>query len=119
MEKSQKATNNETIVCLPYDIENIYAFYCSRYENISFKDFLNLGYDEFRMKLNSIPENEPLHLIFKSRAINIANIKNKDEKKYWRELKRTNAIPDIYLRPEEIKLRIKNDLKDGGIKNAR
>ena len=118
-QQRQKKQTNETIICLPYDIENIYAFYCSRYENVRFKDFLKLGYDEFRMKLNSIPESEPLHLIFKSRAINIAKIKDKEEKKYWRELKRANKIPDIYLSQEEINLRIKEEIKDGGIKNAR
>lgn len=71
------------------------------------------------MKLNSIPETEPLHLIFKSRSINIAKIKDKEEKKYWRELKRANRIPDIYLSQEEINLRIKEEVNNGGIKNAR
>lgn len=104
---------------MPYDIENIYAFYCARYENIRFKDFMQLGYDEFAMKINSIPESEPLFTIFKSRAIKLSNIKDKDERKYWRELKRANKIPDIYLMPEEINNRIKEEVKNGGIKNAR
>ena len=104
---------------MPYDIENIYAFYCARYENIRFKDFMQLGYEEFTMKINSIPENEPLFTIFKSRAIKLSNIKDKEERKYWRELKRANKIPDIYLMPEEINNRIKEEVKNGGIKNAR
>lgn len=116
--KSHKGSK-ETIVCLPYDIENIYAFYCARYENIRFKDFMQLGYEEFAMKINSIPESEPLFTIFKSRAIKLSNIKDKDERKYWRDLKRANKIPDIYLMPEEINNRIKEEVKNGGIKNAR
>ena len=103
---------------MPYDINDIYAFYCSRYENIKFDDFLNLGYEEFSMKLNSIPESEPLYKIFKSRTININSIKDKEEKKYWKELKRVNKIPDIYLPNEEINRGIKDLLKERGLKNG-
>lgn len=104
---------------MPYDINNIYAFYCSRYENVKFKDFLKLGIEEFNIKINSIPETEPLHKIIKSRVINLSKIKDKEERKYWRELKRENAIPDIYLSQKEINSKIKEEVKNGGIKNAR
>lgn len=104
---------------MPYDIDKIYAFYCSRYENIKFKDFLKLGIEEFNIKINSIPETEPLHKIIKSRVINLSKIKDKEERKYWRELKRENAIPDIYLSQKEIDTKIKEEVKNGGIKNAR
>ena len=60
-----------------------------------------MGYEEFSMKLGSIPEQEPLYTIIKSRVINIDNIKDKEERKYWRELRRIHKIPDIYL-PNEI-----------------
>lgn len=86
---------------------------------MSYKEFLNLGYEEFSIKLNSIPESEPLFNIFKARAINLSKIKNKDERKYWQEQKRLNKIPDIYLSVEEINNKIKEDVKNGGIKNAR
>ena len=66
-----------------------------------FNEFLKLGYEEFTMKLGSIPEQEPLYTIIKSRVINIDSIKDKEERKYWRELKRIHKIPDIYL-PNEI-----------------
>ena len=112
--------NNETIVCLPYDLKNIYAFFCRNYGNITFNNFLKMGYDEFIIKLNSIPETEPIHLIFKSRAININKIKDKEEKKYWREMKRINAIPDIFKNDEEIQTEIKFNLEGlGGIKNGK
>lgn len=60
-----------------------------------------MGYEEFCMKLGSIPEQEPLYTIIKSRVINIDSIRDKEERKYWRELKRIHKIPDIYL-PNEI-----------------
>ena len=104
---------------MPYDINDIYAFYCSRYGNISYKDFINLGYEEFSIKLNSIPESEPLYKVFKSRAININSIKDKEEKKYWKELKRVNKIPDIYLPTQEINRNIKDILKERGIKDVK
>lgn len=55
-----------------------------------------MGWEEFSFKLNSIPKDEPLYEIIKSRVIEISKIKDKDEKKYWQELKRANRIPDIY-----------------------
>jgi hypothetical protein len=58
-------------------------------------------------KLKSIPENEPLFKIIKSRAISLGKIKDKEERKYWRDLKKANKIPDMYLSPEELD----NDLK--------
>lgn len=71
------------------------------------------------MKLSSIPENEPLYKIIKSRVIDIQKIKDKEERKYWMELKRINKIPDIYLSDEEIESNIKEYLsKSGGIRNG-
>lgn len=68
------------------------------------------------MKLNSIPESEPLYTIIKSRVVNLSKIKDKNERKYWRELKRDNTIPDIYLGISEINEKIKKEVK--GDKNG-
>jgi hypothetical protein len=73
---------------------------------------LKLGSEEFSIKLKSIPEAEPLYKIIKSRTINIGSIKDKDERKYWRELKRINRIPDIYLSNEEIEQELKQNIKN-------
>lgn len=67
---------------------------------------MNLGFFEVNKKMASIPENEPLHTIIKSRAINPAKIKNKEERKYWQELKRINEIPQLYLPIKEIDQRL-------------
>lgn len=53
-------------------------------------------------KFLSIPESEPLFTILKARTINLNKIKDKNEKKYWSELKRINRIPDEYLPVDEI-----------------
>ena len=78
---------------------------------------MNMGYEEFSKKLKSIPESEPLFTIIKSRSINISKIKDKEERKYWRELKRINAIPDIYISNEELDQRLRDNLRNnvGGV----
>lgn len=70
-----------------------YAFYCARYRDISYQEFLDLPLTEFNMKLASIPESEPLYIVMKSRAIKTGTIKDKQERKYWETLKRENRIP--------------------------
>ena len=57
-----KRTINKKIFCFAYqdDLDQAYAFYCSRYENISWESFMNLGFFEFKKKLGSIPKDEPL-----------------------------------------------------------
>lgn len=84
--------------CFGYykDLEEAYAFYCARYENITYDEFLQLPISDFNKKLASIPESEPLFTIMKSRAININKIKDKEERKYWERLKRENKIPYAY-----------------------
>lgn len=101
----KKRRNNKTSFCLAYnsDIEQAYAFYCARYENINFSKFLELPLSEFNKKISSIPEGEPLYTIMKSRAINLSKIKDKNERKYWEQLKRDNKIPYAYYNNNSIK----------------
>ena len=87
-------------------MDQAYSFYCARYENISYEEFMNLGFFEVKKKMASIPESEPLYKIIKSRTIDLAKIKDKEERKYWKELKRINEIPQIYLPIEEIDKRL-------------
>ena len=77
---------------------------------------MKMGYEEYLAKTNSIPENEPLYKIIKSRAINLKQIKDKEERKYWRDLKEENKIPEIYRPLDEIEKELKE--KVGEIKNG-
>lgn len=74
-----------------------------------------MGYEEFGMKMGSIPEAEPLFTIIKSRVINIGKIKDKNERKYWEEQKRLNKIPSKYIPRKQIDKEIENKIKLGGI----
>lgn len=107
------AKKNKTIFSFAYqeDLDHAYAFYCARYENVTYKEFLQLGLYEFKKKLGSIPKDEPLYEILKSRTININAIKDKEEKKYWRELRRINEIPQVYLSNIEINSNLKEFVK--------
>jgi hypothetical protein len=104
---------NQTIFSFAYqeDLDHAYAFYCARYENVSWKEFLQLGLFEFKKKLGSLPKDEPLYEIIKSRTIDIGKIKDKEERKYWRELRRINEIPQVYLSNNEIDGRLQNAVK--------
>lgn len=103
-ERKHPVKKSKMTFCFAYpsDLQQAYAFYCARYKDMPFNDFLHLGITEFMYKFSSMPENEPLYTILKSRMINIKEIKNKDERKHWRDLQHKNKIPDIYLSHEEI-----------------
>ena len=105
---------SKTYFCFAYpsDLDQAYAFYCARYRDISFKEFLNLGLTDFLRKFNSIPENEPLFTIIKSRSIDLSQIKDKNERKYWSSLKRIHKIPSEYLSAGEIITSLKDFTKE-------
>lgn len=69
---------------------------------MTMKEFKELPLSDFIRKFKSIPENEPLFTIIKARTIDTSKIKDKQEKKYWNELKRINKIPSEYLSVDEI-----------------
>jgi predicted transport protein len=69
------------------------------------------------MKIASVPENEPLFNILKSRVINTAKIKNKEERHHWIKLKEENKIPDIYIPNEELDMNLNSKL--GGLKDGK
>lgn len=96
VEKDRKQKGLQFCFAYYKDLDEAYAFYCARYDNISYDKFLELPLSEFNRKISSVPESEPLYIIMKSRAINTNLIKDKNEKKYWETLKRENKIPYAY-----------------------
>ena len=116
--KAKKQTRTIFSFAYQEDLNQAYAFYCSRYENITYKEFMDLGFCDFKRKLGSIPESEPLYKILKSRSIDLSKIKDKDERKYWQELKRLNEIPPIFISDEEqnrnLESIVKNNKMFGG-----
>ena len=74
---------------------------------------MQLGFLEFKRKLCSIPKDEPLYDIIKSRVMNLGQIKDKDERKYWREQKKLNEIPPIYIPSKELDKKLKEAIGNG------
>ena len=113
MEQKQKKPS-KTYFCFAYpkDLNQAYAFYCARYKDITYNEFMNLGISDFMRKFESIPEGEPLFTIIKARTINTNKIKDKEEKKYCWELKRIHQIPSEYISTREIMLDLKNFAKE-------
>ena len=111
---SKTNKGDKTYFCLGYqnDLDQAYAFYCARYKDISYEEFLNIGISTLMKKLSSIPKSEPLYDIIKSRTINLTQIKDKEERKYWRELKKINRIPEIFIPTDEIYSQLKGRLKE-------
>jgi len=72
---------------------------------------MNKGLFEMKKKMSSIPKSEPLYDIIKSRTINPNTIKNKDERKYWQDMKRVNEIPQVYLPIKEVDRRLHEFIK--------
>lgn len=103
------------VICLPYDLLNIYAFFCARYGDMTYQELLNMGYEEFSAKLNSMPKDEPLYEIIKSRVIKLESIKDKEERKYWRDLKHANKIPDIYKSNDMVVNELKKNMNRGNL----
>lgn len=120
----KKSSMSEMAFCYAYqeDLDQAYAFYCSRYENITYEEFLGLKLSEFQKKLCSVPKNEPLYDIIKSRTINISKIKDKEEKKYWLEQKRINKIPNAFYSSTELDNILKKSIRSdnlGGLNGKR
>ena len=57
-------------ICLPYDMEKIYPFFCSRYGNITYNELLNMGYSIIYKPIDSITdiENSNFWEVFKDKA---------------------------------------------------
>lgn len=76
---------------------------------------MSLGISDFMRKFSSIPESEPLYKILKSRTIDLSKIKDKNEKKYWSELKRINEIPSEYFSTTEVIEELQRKTKENNL----
>ena len=75
---------------------------------------MKLPLGDFDKKIKSIPEDEPLYKVMKSRVINVNSIKDKEEKKYWQKMKAENRIPDVYLPRSYVLKQLKKEMKNNG-----
>ncbi len=79
---------------------------------------MNIGITEFNRKISSIPESEPLFTRIKSRVMNLNEINDKEQRKFWSKQRETYKIPQIYLSSQELDANLKEELKKNGAKKV-
>lgn len=99
---SKKVTNSKTkqIYSYEFDDDKIYSAFMQQY-GIDLQDIEYLHWWKFKALFNGLAENTQFVKIMGYRAMDISKIKDKKEKKRYKELQRIYALPD--MRTEEEK----------------
>ena len=92
--------NNKQIYNYEFDAEYIYSAFMQEYK-IDLQDIESLHWWKFKALFNGLTEETQFVKIMGYRTIDISKIKNKKEKKRYKELQRLYALPD--MRTEEEK----------------
>ena len=98
--KSKENTDKKIIFSYEYDAEYIYSAFLEQY-NINLQQIEYLHWWEFKALFNSLSEKTKFMKIVEYRTVNLAKIKDKDKKKFYKEMKKIYALPD--MRSEEEK----------------
>lgn len=98
---SQKETSEaRQIYSYEFDDEYIYSAFRDQY-GINLQTIKYLHWWEFKALFQGLKEDNLIVKIMGYRSINLASIKDKEEKKYYKKLKKLYALPD--MRTEEQK----------------
>lgn len=98
--KSQLTNKNKQIYSYEFDDDKIYSAFMQQYK-MDLQDIQYLHWWKFKALFNGLAENTQFVKIMGYRAVDISKIKNKKEKKRYKELQRLYALPD--MRTEEEK----------------
>lgn len=90
--KSKGKSSNEILYDFEYDDEYIYSAFLKEY-NIDLQDIEYLHWWKFKALFNSLSKNNKIVEIMGYRAVNLADIKDKEQKKYYKEMKKLYSIP--------------------------
>lgn len=96
----KKDTDNKQIYSYEFDDEYIYSAFRDQY-GINLQTIKYLHWWEFKALFQGLKEDNLIVKIMGYRSINLASIKDKEEKKYYKKLKKLYALPD--MRTEEQK----------------
>nr|DAZ26003.1 MAG TPA: hypothetical protein [Caudoviricetes sp.] len=93
VEKSHKLSKNKAIYNFDVDAEYIYSAFLSQYQiDLQTAD---LHWWTFRSLFTSLNEDNMIVKIMQYRVMDISKIKDKQQKAYYRKLKRKFALPDM------------------------
>ncbi|HSH35519.1 bacteriophage Gp15 family protein [Schnuerera sp.] len=90
------------IYSFEHDAEYIYAAFLSQY-GIDLQDIEHLHWWKFKAMFRSLKDDNKISEIIRYRAIKITNDMSKEEKKFYREMKKIYGLPDNRTEEEKEK----------------
>lgn len=90
----------QKIYSFEHDAEYIYSAFLTQY-GIDLQDIEYLHWWKFRAMFNSLNEDLKISKIMHFRSVRIDNKMSKEEKKYYREMKRLYSLPDTRTEEEK------------------
>lgn len=84
--KSNSNKNNEKILDYEEDADYIYSAFLTQY-NIDLNDIENLHWWKFKSLFNGLKEDNKICEIMKYRSIDLSKIKDKEQKKFYKDMK--------------------------------
>lgn len=95
-------SNNERLYDYNFDDEYIYAAFLDQY-NIDLQNIKYLHWWKFKSMFKSLNENHKISEIMKYRGINLKDIKDEEEKKFYKKMKEVYKLPEDHKQLKEKK----------------
>ncbi len=95
-------SNNERLYDYNFDDEYIYAAFLDQY-NIDLQNIKYLHWWKFKSMFKSLNENHRISEIMKYRGINLKDIKDEEEKKFYKKMKEDYKLPEDHKQHKEKK----------------
>lgn len=100
--KSNNNSSNERLYDYDYDDDYIYSAFLDQY-NIDLQKIKYLHWWEFKAMFKSLNENHKISEIMKYRGINLKDIKDDEEKKFYKKMKEVYKLPNKNINNDELK----------------
>lgn len=110
--QSSKKSNYEAIYDFNFDDEYIYSAFLSTY-GIDLQDIKYLHWWKFKALFKGLPEETKIMQIIKYRSIDLSSIKDKDEKEFYKKMKKIYKLPTNKNEKDKIN-EIEEALLNGG-----
>jgi len=99
IKKGNKGNNSKQIYSFEYDANYIYSAFLEQY-GIDLNE-TNMHWWKFRALFNGLNENVLFSKIMSYRSVNLDSIKDEEQKKYYKKMKKVYALPDNRSKEEK------------------
>ncbi|EDT26136.1 MULTISPECIES: bacteriophage Gp15 family protein [Clostridium] len=114
---NSSSRKEKNIYSFEYDDEYIYSAFLSQYK-VDLQDIDYLHWWKFKAMFKGLTEENTIVKIMKYRSIDLNSIKDKEERKFYKEMQELYALPNIKNKAEDEKLRaIEDALMEGKVLN--